>query len=92
MERALILKRGKALTFDDIIHTADYHEEKALIRRKDDFLPLDIVNARHITQALNKARGKIHGLGGAAALLGLNPSTLRHRMRKLGITRGRIKY
>jgi hypothetical protein len=29
--------------------------------------------------------GKIHGPGGAGELLGVNPSTLRYRMEKLGI-------
>jgi len=28
--------------------------------------------------------GKIHGPGGAGELLGMNPNTLRYRMRKLG--------
>ncbi len=92
VERALILKRGKDLTFDDIIHTADFRKEKTFARRKEDFLPLDAVNARHMTLALNRAQGKIHGPDGAAALLGINPSTLRHRMRKLGIIHGRIKH
>ena len=31
------------------------------------------------------AGGKIHGQGGAGELLGINPNTLRYRMRKLGI-------
>jgi transcriptional regulator with GAF, ATPase, and Fis domain len=92
VDRALILTQGKSLTFDDIIHTDDCREEEALMKRKDDFLPLDIVNARHISLGLNKVKGKIHGPSGAAALLGLNPSTLRHRMRKLGITHGRGRY
>jgi transcriptional regulator with GAF, ATPase, and Fis domain len=41
----------------------------------------------HILQALEKAGWKIEGKKGAAAMLGLNPSTLRGRMRKDGIRR-----
>jgi formate hydrogenlyase transcriptional activator len=41
----------------------------------------------HIEQTLAEAGGKIEGPGGAAELLALNPSTLRARMRKLGIRR-----
>ena len=41
--------------------------------------------ARHIEAALERARGKIEGPGGAAALLDINPHTLRARMRKLGV-------
>jgi transcriptional regulator with GAF, ATPase, and Fis domain len=35
------------------------------------------------------AHGKVHGKGGAAELLGMNPSTLRYRMDQLGIPYGR---
>jgi len=35
--------------------------------------------------------GKIHGPGGAAELLGINPNTLRGRMNKLGVMYGRKK-
>jgi transcriptional regulator with GAF, ATPase, and Fis domain len=41
----------------------------------------------HILQALEKTRWRIEGKNGAAAMLGLNPSTLRGRMRKDGIRR-----
>jgi formate hydrogenlyase transcriptional activator len=43
----------------------------------------------HIRQALAATAGRIHGSDGAAALLGINPSTLRSRMKKLGITKQR---
>jgi transcriptional regulator with GAF, ATPase, and Fis domain len=43
----------------------------------------------HIRRALAVTDGRIHGPDGAAALLGINPSTLRSRMKKLGITRQR---
>jgi len=35
--------------------------------------------------ALRASRGVIQGKGGAAEILGINPSTLRSRMEKLGI-------
>ncbi|MHB8845719.1 MAG: helix-turn-helix domain-containing protein [Nitrospirota bacterium] len=41
----------------------------------------------HICQALEKTGWRIEGKKGAAAMLGLNPSTLRGRMRKDGIRR-----
>jgi len=43
----------------------------------------------YIESMLKKANGKIQGPGGAAALLGIKPNTLRHRMRTLGIPFGR---
>jgi formate hydrogenlyase transcriptional activator len=39
----------------------------------------------HIRRALSEASGKVHGPAGAAKLLGINASTLRSRMQKLGI-------
>jgi transcriptional regulator with GAF, ATPase, and Fis domain len=41
----------------------------------------------HILQVLQKTGWRIEGKNGAAILLGLNPSTLRARMRKYGIRR-----
>ena len=46
---------------------------------------LDSVIVRHIRLALSRTNGRIHGKGGAAALRGINPSTLRSRIEKLGI-------
>jgi transcriptional regulator with GAF, ATPase, and Fis domain len=43
-----------------------------------------------IAHALTLARGKIYGPGGAAELLGLKPSTLQSKMRKLGLDRARF--
>jgi transcriptional regulator with GAF, ATPase, and Fis domain len=42
--------------------------------------------AAHICEVLKLAEGKIHGPGGAAELLGMNPNTLRWRLDKLGIS------
>lgn len=38
-----------------------------------------------IQAALYNSNGKIHGRGGAAELLDINPNTLRSKMRKLGM-------
>jgi hydrogenase-4 transcriptional activator len=50
-----------------------------------EFPKLDTVVQGHIESALRRAGGRIEGAGGAAALLGINPHTLRARMRKLRI-------
>jgi DNA-binding NtrC family response regulator len=49
------------------------------------FATLDTAMARHIEAALIHTRGRIEGPYGAAALLQINPHTLRARMRKLGL-------
>jgi len=54
-------------------------------------LKLDKAMAAHIVQVLHRSNGKIHGPGGAAELLGVNPNTLRWRIDKLGISYRRTK-
>jgi transcriptional regulator with GAF, ATPase, and Fis domain len=51
-------------------------------------MDLDAVMRAHITQVLSLTNGRIQGPRGASALLGVQPNTLRHRMRKLGIPYG----
>ena len=53
--------------------------------------PLDAAMAAHIERALDACRGRIEGPFGAAKLLGVNPHTLRARMRKLGIDWSRFR-
>ncbi len=59
-------------------------------------LTLDEAMKQHIQSVLERVAGRIEGRGGAADLLGINPHTLRARMRKLGIHwaafRGRNHY
>jgi transcriptional regulator with GAF, ATPase, and Fis domain len=53
-------------------------------------IPVDTIETalvRCISTALDQARGKIYGRGGAAELLGLKPSTLQSKMRKIGLER-----
>ena len=49
------------------------------------FLSLDAAMKQHIEAALKLTKGRIEGKHGAAAILEINPHTLRARMRKLGV-------
>jgi len=96
MERAVILGEGRSLEVAKALgvgqgaatsrplHTAS---ATALtpIAGAGDILPLDLAMARHIEMALARTEGRIEGAGGAARILGINPHTLRARMRKLGV-------
>jgi transcriptional regulator with GAF, ATPase, and Fis domain len=53
--------------------------------RTGKILPLNDAMRAHIETALRATRGRVEGPGGAARLLGINPHTLRARMRKLKI-------
>jgi transcriptional regulator with GAF, ATPase, and Fis domain len=89
IERALILSRGTPLTFDDLI--GGKRDESSLVPDgiQDAPLKLNEVMSQHILQVLEMTKGKVHGKGGAAEVLGINPSTLRNRMNQLGIPYGR---
>jgi transcriptional regulator with GAF, ATPase, and Fis domain len=52
---------------------------------RGEIVTLDEAQRRHIMAALEQTRGKIEGRRGAATILGINPHTLRARMRKLGV-------
>jgi formate hydrogenlyase transcriptional activator len=83
IERAVITSTGAALQvldrFDNVrtAGEASGGEVKALGELEHD----------HILQVLQKTGWRIEGPHGAALLLGINASTLRARMRKLGIVR-----
>ena len=83
IERAVILTRGSVLHVDEPLETVS-SESAPLAHVKS---TLEEVERRHIKRTLDEAHWKISGEGGAAEALGLNPSTLRARMRKLGIKR-----
>ena len=48
---------------------------------------LEAAERAHILKALEACGWRVSGKGGAAELLGLRPSTLDFRMKKLGLTR-----
>lgn len=54
---------------------------------EEGFLTLEEVERRHIVAVLEARNWRVSGPRGAALILGLNPSTLRSRMKKLGISR-----
>jgi transcriptional regulator with GAF, ATPase, and Fis domain len=45
------------------------------------------IEREHIVRILERTQWRIEGLKGAAVLLGINPATLRSRMKRLGIHR-----
>ncbi|MCP4406034.1 MAG: sigma-54-dependent Fis family transcriptional regulator [bacterium] len=96
VERALILNRDVPLAFDETrasIAPKTRVEPEADAAQMDiqgeERLALDEVVSGHIRRVLDMTGGKVGGEGGAADLLQMNPSTLRKKMRKLGIPFGR---
>lgn len=84
IERALILNPSGPLVIDNLIIPTSIKNTRNTVKDYEEE-NLDKVISNHIIKILNKANGRIHGPGGAADLMGINPSTLRNRIRKLGI-------
>ncbi|ACH39530.1 GAF sensor sigma-54-dependent transcriptional regulator [Citrifermentans bemidjiense Bem] len=90
VERELIRHRGGQLRFDSLLSDDKGGEFKHVIEGKAaGHISLDEAMTAHISNVLKLTNGKIHGPGGAAELLGINPNTLRGRMGKLGLKSGR---
>jgi len=83
VERAVITSQGTGLQIlDRFENSLQAREQEAR-----DGKSLATLERDHILRALEKTAWRIEGKKGAAAMLGLNPSTLRGRMRKDGIRR-----
>jgi transcriptional regulator with GAF, ATPase, and Fis domain len=86
IERATILGNGRSLDVRNALGSLKLTRGTMVsASRSSEFPTLDTVVQGHIEVALRRTSGRIEGKGGAAAILGVNPHTLRARMRKLGI-------
>jgi formate hydrogenlyase transcriptional activator len=85
IERALILSRDGVLEYGDWLPTVKQNSKATGKHQK-----LDDVERQHIIEVLNKTNWKVSGDKGAAKILGLNPTTLEARMKKMGIKRESI--
>jgi len=81
IERAVINTSGTALNLAAPLDAPQFLPTSGLARRT-----LEEVEREYILQILQETGGRISGNKGAATILGINPSTLRARLRKLGIT------
>ena len=83
IERAVIVSGDEELSLGDWL-------PKSSLPSKDKKIPtLDQREREHILEALRLTDGRVSGDRGAALLLGIKPTTLDARMKKLGISRNR---
>jgi transcriptional regulator with GAF, ATPase, and Fis domain len=82
IERSMILSPAPTLMLAEPLTVAASSQQSATPSS-----PLDDVDRAHIVGVLEDCKWKIKGDGNAAERLGLKPSTLRYRMKKLGIER-----
>ncbi|HUM91499.1 MAG TPA: sigma 54-interacting transcriptional regulator [Candidatus Competibacter sp.] len=83
IERATILARGSLLEIDNALELRLEDQEPK--NTPDQLIPFEDMERAYILKVLERTRWVIEGEQGAAAILDLNPSTLRSRMQKLNI-------
>lgn len=87
LERAVILTQGEVLTMNDLPELRAFSSGNS--QHPDvtsgALLTLEVVESTHIQNVLKETKWVVEGARGAASILGLNASTLRSRMQKLGI-------
>jgi len=88
VERAMILNPTGPLDFSKLIPCKE-KESHELLTHTVSTDNLDRLISNHIKSVVDRTNGKVHGPGGAAEILGVNPSSLRNKMKKYGIKHGR---
>ncbi|HEY4195049.1 MAG TPA: sigma 54-interacting response regulator [Mucilaginibacter sp.] len=86
LERSVLLAKGKVITSVNL--PAPMTNQKSTAGDLSQPLKtLEEMEVEHILNVLKKCNGKVCGVGGAAEVLGLPPSTLNSKIKKLGIKR-----
>lgn len=88
IERGVILARGDTLYFDESMLQHQNGNGSASAPK----LSLRDLERRSIEDALAAARGRVAGANGAAEILGLPPSTVDSKIKRLGIDKTRFRH
>jgi transcriptional regulator with GAF, ATPase, and Fis domain len=79
IERAIITSQGPQLELGDAL------PQRSVRAQGKELLTLEEMERNHITAVLKSTDWQVSGRGGAAELLGMKPTTLDSRIKKLGI-------
>jgi formate hydrogenlyase transcriptional activator len=88
IERAVLLADDEVLTVDLSGPGAQPVSREAFAGASKDLVPLDELERTYLQRVLESTSGTIEGRGGAAEILKLKASTLRSRLKKLGVPYG----
>tara|TARA_R110001592_G_scaffold363248_1_gene682109 strand:+ start:2730 stop:4280 length:1551 start_codon:yes stop_codon:yes gene_type:complete len=97
LERAVILGHGRYLDLQAALGVQLLRPESrdgvtdTTSNESTDLEPLDTVISAYLKRALTRTRGRVDGEQGAASLLGLNPNTLRGKLRRYRIDPARYR-
>lgn len=91
IERAVITSRSKSLRIDLPAGRRTRRTSPSLAQRGAVLPQSEIkrIERENIITALNQTDWRVHGPGGAAELLGMRPTTLASRIKRLGLKRAR---
>ena len=89
IERAVILTNGTSLQLEESFDLSDVGNEGRSGTIATASARLEDVERAHILRVLQESGWRVKGKSNAAERLGLHPSTLLHRLKKLGIERPR---
>jgi transcriptional regulator with GAF, ATPase, and Fis domain len=91
IERSVLLTKGDTLTVVDLpkSHSTPHDRSTYLDKR---IMTLDENERDHILRVLKMCKGRINGQYGAAKLLGIPPSTLTSKMKRLDIRKQEIRF
>ena len=84
IERVVILSHSSQVTVGPMLLP---RSQTSATQSVDHPVNLGDLERNHIVEILERTKWRIYGAEGAAHLLGLNPETLRSRLRRLGIRR-----
>lgn len=83
-----IIERAMILSQHGVLEEGEWIPVDKTPDTSDNGSKLEDVEKEHILEVLHKTGWRVSGEKGAAKILGLNPTTLEARMKKLGIKRG----
>ncbi len=82
IEHGLVISKGDSFEIPKA-----YFGQSLSQKRELNLIPLEEYEKKYIIEIIQHTKGAIYGPKGAAVILGLKPSTLQSRMKKLGIER-----
>ena len=85
IERAVILSEPPRLQIPPLDGVTGRTLTRAPAVERGDWVTLAEAERSYVAQVLHHVRGRVTGAGGAAEILGVKPSTLNFRIRKLGL-------
>jgi formate hydrogenlyase transcriptional activator len=90
IERAMILSPGSSLMLSETLANSTRRakpQRAPVTSAVESSMRLEDIDRSHILAVLHECQWRVKGAGNAAERLGMKPSTLRYRMKKLGIER-----